>query len=268
MVQGPINYGALMEQLDTSPLMQGFQLRNQGQALQEQSLDRQAMRADQQQRIQLAQAKFTADQANDAAYQEGLGSYLSNPTPQALLELSARFPEHQKALQDGADSYSAGQKNDLVVAATSTLGALSAGKTDLAIKTLNERRDALAKAGINTDQTDAVIDLVKNGKTREAQGYLGYALSGLIGPEHSSSMLQTLGIGAKADNAEAAAARADRALDLRERSLQASIDRSNEASARADRRESRLAGGGGSGGGGGAYEYRIGPDGKLQRRRR
>lgn len=248
MVQGPINYSGLLEQLDVSPLMQGLQLRNQGQALQEQSLDRQAMRADQQQRIQLAQAKFTADQANDTAYQQGLNSYLANPTPQALLELSARFPEHQKALQEGADSYSAGQKNDLVVAATSTLGALSAGKTDLAVKTLNERRDALAKAGINTDQTDAVIDLVKSGKIKEAQGYLGYALSGLIGPEHSSSMLQTLGIGAKAEAADAAAARADRGLDLRERALDASIARSDAASSRADRREARLAGGGASGG--------------------
>lgn len=270
MAQGPINYGGLLEQLDLTPLQNGLQLRNQNQALQAQQEDRMAMRQDQQQRIQLAQAKFTADQNNDAAYQQALSGYLANPTPQALLEISSQFPEHQKALQDGADSYNAGQKNDLVVAATSTLGALSAGKTDLAVKTLTERKGALDKAGINTDQTDAVIDLVKQGKTKEAQAYLGYALSGLIGPEHASSMLTTLGVGAKAENAEAAGERADRALDLRERSLDATIQRANETSARADRRESRLSGGGGSGGGGGGggYEYRIGPDGKLQRRKR
>lgn len=262
MVQGPINYGGLLEQLDVSPLQNGLAMRQRNQAFE-------AQQQQEQQRVQLATAKFTAEQMQNAEYQRDLDGYLRNPTPEALREIGARYPDHQKALQEGADSYSAGQKNDLVVAATSTLGALSAGKTDLAVKTLTERKDALAKAGINTDQTDAVIDLVKTGKVKEAQGYLGYALSGLIGPEHSSSMLQTLGIGARAEDQRADNERADRALDIRERSLQSSIDHANEASARADRREARLAGGGGSSSGAsGGYEYRIGPDGKLQRRRR
>ncbi len=269
MAEGPINYSGLLTQVDFSPLQQGLQLRNQKQAIQAQEQQRAAA-------VQLAENKFSAEQQEDAAYQQALGGYLSNPTPEALREIASRFPDHQDALQKGADAYTTGQRNDLLKTGFGVLGALSVGKTDLALNMVVERSDALQKGGINTDQTDTLKQLIRDGKIEEAKAYVSYAMSGLVGSDHVAGVMESLGVGKKAEDRAADNARADRTLDLRERQTDATIARGEAASSRAERaadRADRKAAGGGKGGsggsgGGGGYEYRIGPDGKLQRRKR
>jgi len=257
----PINYGALQSQLNLNPLQQGLAIRDNRVQETEARQERQAVR-------QLATAKFEADQQQDADYIQAVEAYKADPTPANLRDLGIRFPEKAKALMDAGDSYTSGQKRDLIGAGFSALGALSAGKKDLAIQTLQDRVTALKGSGVDTSHTQAAIDMIRNGDTTGATSYLSYAMSGLVGPDHAAGVMESLGVGKKAEDRSADNARADRALDLREQSLEASIARANEASARADRREARQGSGGGGKGGGDAYEYRIGPDGKLQRRKR
>ncbi|RZA06413.1 MAG: hypothetical protein EOP02_38345, partial [Proteobacteria bacterium] len=235
MAEGPINYSGLLTQLDFAPLQRGLQLRAQNRALEAEQDQRN-------QTIQLAQSKFTVQQQDDAAYRDALAAYSAKPTPEALRDIGMRFPDHQKALQDGADSYTTGQRNDLLKTGFSVLGALSAGNKDLASKTLQDRRDALAKGGINTEQTDAAIQMINAGKLPEAQAYVSYAMSGLVGSDHVAGVMESLGVGGKADDRRADNQRQDLKLKIDERRIanseratDAAIARGDAASARAER---------------------------------
>lgn len=258
----PINYGALQQQLNLQPLAQGLQLRRQNQAFEAQQERQQAI-------TQLAQQKFELDQQQDAQYLQAVQAYQANPTPEALRDLGIRFPDKAAALQKAGDSYTTSQKQDLIGAGFSALGALAANNVPLATSTLEKRRDALKNSGIDTSHTDAAIQMLKDGKTKEATAYLSYAMSGLVGADHAAGVMESLGVGKKAEDRAADNERQDRALDLREKATEASIARGEAASARAERaadRADRKAAGSGSGGGG-QYEYRV-VNGALQRRRK
>lgn len=245
MAEGPINYGAMLTQLDFSPLQRGLQQRDNKQALQAQMERQGAIQ-------QLAQRQFEAKAADQQAYIEAVNAYKANPTPVALRDLGIRFPEHQKELQDAGDSYTSVQKQDLIGAAVSSLGALAVNKPDLAIKTLTDRVTALKDSGIDTSHTQAAIDMIKNGDIKGATAYLSYATAGLVGADHTAGIMETLGVGGKAEDRRADNERQDRMLAVRERATDAQISRGEAASARAERaadRADRKAAGGGSGGG-------------------
>ena len=263
----PINYGALMPQLDLSPLTRGLQQR---QANQFQS----AQLQEQKDRTQLAQRQFELKAQDQQAYLAAVEAYRENPSPAALRDLGIRFPDHQKELQDAGDSYTASQKQDLIGAGFSALGAISAGNVPLAIDTLTKRRDAFKNSGIDTSHTDSAIQMLKDGKIKEATAYLSYAMGGLVGTDHAAGVLETLGVGGKADDRRADNARADKALTIQQQRADtadrraASADaRAEHREARADAREARIAAGGASASSG--YEYRVNPaTGKIQKRKK
>jgi hypothetical protein len=279
----PIDYTSMLTQLDVSPLQRGFAIRDQRQAF-EADRERQAAT------IQLARDKFTADQVQNEAYRTWLGEY--NATAPAELGSKLRegmtlFPEQAKALKDGFDTYTAAQAKDVISTGASVVGALAAGNTDLATAKLSERRDGLRNAGVDTTQTDAALAMVKAAgsdpaKRDQAIRFLAMALTPAIGVDGVETLLKSVGLDAATQRAEAKDARDERRLEAMERRTDAQIratearigfsaqanDRAERASARAERKGS--VGGGGSRGssGGDGYEYRIGPDGKLQRRKR
>jgi hypothetical protein len=263
----PINYSGMLAQLDASPLNR----------LAQQETNRVGVKAEIEQRNevrQLAQRQFDMKSADAQAYQAAVEAYKADPSPAALRDLGIRFPEHQKELQDAGDSYTASQKQDLIGAGFSALGALASNKPDLAIKTLDDRMAALRGSNVDVSHTQAVRDMIKSGDLKGATALLSYAMGGLVGADHASGVLETLGVGGKAEDRRADNARQDRQLDVRERATEASIARGEAASARAeraaDRADRKAAGKSGSGGGGaGSYEWRVNPStGKLQRRKR
>lgn len=229
----PINYSGLLTQVNLAPLQQGLAQRRQNQIVEDQLQERQQVR-------QLAQAKFEYDKQKDADYLAAVEAYKQNPTPAALRDLAIRFPDQSAALMKAGESYSGAQKQDLLGAGFGALGALSAGKNDLAIKTLEDRVTALKGSGIDTSHTQAAIDMIKSGDTKGAQAYLSYAMSGLVGADHAAGILDSLGVGAKAedrraDNERQAAQQAETARHNRviEGQGAARVDLSRQAGARA-----------------------------------
>lgn len=257
MALGPIDYTSMQTRLDFSPLVQGLQLRQQRKNLEadNERLDRTS---------QLARDKFTIDQQEHAAYLADVESYKADPTPARLRDIGLKYPEQSAALQKAGDSYTSSQKQDLVGAGFGALGALASGNTGLAASTLKTRIKALENSGIDTSHTQAAVDMIEEGKTKEATAYLSYAMAGLVGSDHAASVMETLGVGGKADDRRADNERQDRKTELEERrvanserSTNAAIARGDAASARAERASNRAdrkaSGSGGKGGKKGAY---------------
>jgi len=219
MAEGPINYSGLLTQLNLQPLQQGLAQRRQNQYQQTQIEAQQAETQQRTQAAQLAQRQFELKAGEQQAYVDAVTAYKGNPTPEALRDLSVRFPDHAKELSDAANSYSTSQKNDIIGTGSATLGALSAGNTELAIRTLSDRKSALAGAGVDTSHTDAIIDMIRKGDTKGAQAMLSYVLAPMVGSDHVAGMMETLGIGAKSERAEAAAERDERRLDQNDRRI-------------------------------------------------
>lgn len=225
----PTNYSGMLEQLDVSPLLAGLQIRGQNR-------DRKADNARQDQAVQLAQRKFEVDQQKDADYLASVEAYRNNPTPAALRDLGIRYPEKAKALMDAGDSYSAGQKRDLIGAGFSALGALATNNPTLAISTLETRIVSLKGSGVDTSHTQAAVDMVKAGKIKEATAYLSYAMGGLVGTNEAAGILETLGVGGKAEDRRADNERADAKIKLDERRIENSERATSAAIARGDER--------------------------------
>lgn len=268
---GPINYGALQSQLDLSPLRQGFALRDQRTAQRDVIAERQQVR-------QLAEAKFTAEQDEDKAYREALTGFSADPSPAALLDISARFPDHSKALQEGFKTYTSGQQRDIIGTTVNVLGAVQAGNIDLAKRTLADRKEALQRAGVDTSHTDAAQRLIASDDPavrKQGMAYLATVLSGAVGAEDAAKIMENFGIGAKAeredrrlDVTERTSALAERRIEESERHNRtmegqgaARVDLSRAAGARAAAKAGATASSG-------AYEYRVAPDGTIQRRKR
>lgn len=195
MAIAPINYQALLTQLDFSPLMQGLQQRDQRQ-------DAQAARAEQTARRILAESKFTKEQEADKRWQADLADISANFTPAKLRDLMWKHPDKQEALKSGFDTYNSYQQRDVISASTSVLSALNSGNTELAAKVLSDRRTSLINGGVNTDQTEALLRLVKSpdpADRQRAYAMLGMVMAGAVGPEHAAGVMENLGVGARAE---------------------------------------------------------------------
>jgi hypothetical protein len=264
---GPIDYGALQAKLDFSPLVEALQRRQAKKNIQ-------ADNERQDKTVQLAREQFTLKRQEHAAYLADVEAYKADPTPGNLRNLGLSHPDLSDQIYKAGNSYTTAAKQDLVGSGFSAIGALAAGNPDLAVSGLEKRITGLKNSGVDTSHTQAVVDMIKAGKTKEATAYLSYAMAGLVGTDHAAGIMETLGVGGKADDKRADNERADARAELEERRVtnseratNAAIARGDAASSRAERaadRADRKAAGGGSGN----YEYRIGPDGKLQRRKR
>lgn len=240
----PINYGAMLTQIDLSPLQRGLAIRDQRR-------EQQAQTAVQEQRVQLAQQQFTQQQADDLDYRTALSEYAKAPTSQRLLELSARFPSHAEALSAGFKTYTVAQQQDIIGSATSALGYLAQGNTAGAKAVLEKRQQALKNSGVDTTETDAAIALAGSDdpvKRRQGMALLTTVLSGAIGADATSGIMKTFGLDAAADERRTDNERADRNAALAERRT-ANAERATNAAiagrARDDARADRKAAGGG-----------------------
>lgn len=209
---GPIDYSSQLTKINMQPLMQGLALRNERQQLKE----AQAERAE---RKHLAEAKFTQQQDEDKVWLADLADLSANFSPEKLRNTMWKHADKQEALANGFSTYSRHVQQDVIKSTSSVLSALASGNTELAGKVLNERRAALSNGNINSDQTDALYRLVKSADPADRQkayAMLGTIMSGAVGPEHAAGMMETMGIGAKAedrrlDNDRQAAAAAETA---------------------------------------------------------
>lgn len=249
MPVSPIDYSSLLTQLDVTPLMQGLQLRNNRRQIQD-------MRDERQERVQIAKAQFTQEQLENKQYQTDVADLTTNFSPEKLRNLAWKYPDHQKALEDGFATYGRGVQQDVIRATTHVMGALSSGNKDVALRTLDDRMAALDKAGINTDETTALRRLIQSDDPADAQraySMLGIIMSGAVGPEHAAGMMETMGLGAKAEDRRRDNARLDADLDERRRHNRVMEGQGSERIGVSRDREARVAakGSGGGGGGGG-----------------
>lgn len=210
---GPIDYSSLLAQLDTRPLQQlastlredkAFELRKQ----------------EQQERIQLAKAQFSQEQLENAEYQKDLADLSANFSAEKLRNMAWKHPQHQQALESGFATYNRGVQQDVIRSSTEVMSALASGNKDVALKVLDERLAALDRGGINSDQTTALRRLVQSDNPADAQRaytMLGIIMSGAVGPEHAAGMMETMGIGVKAEDRRRDNERADADLEERRR---------------------------------------------------
>lgn len=208
---GPIDYGSLLQQLDVSPLLNGLQVRNQRDEVRSADRQRQAQ-------VQLAREQFDAKQQHQAGYLAALKAWRDGGgDPQGLRDLALQFPDESEGMVRAADSYEAGSKRSIITDVSSVLGALGSNNPQIALSTLRQRRTALANGGVDTSHTDAAIEMIKSGDLSGARAFLGYSLGGLIGWDHAAGVMETLGLGDKADRARRDDARADADLEERRR---------------------------------------------------
>lgn len=225
-MMGPVNYAALQAQLDLSPLQRGLQMRSNNR-LASAEVQRQENAQ------QLAREKFEYDHAQDENYLRDVQAWKdSGGTAEGLRDLAMRHPEQSHRLLKAGDSYNAAQKNDMITAGFTTMGALASGNIDLAKRTLSDRVTALDRGGIDSTETRQALDMLRNGNIDGARTYLSYAMSGLVGADHTASVMGSLGIGRKAENDE-------RRLDLDERQAGVAERRLNETE-RHNRRQEGL----------------------------
>lgn len=173
---GPTNYGALLTQLDLSPLREGFQMRSFNRNQEAQAQLGQATK-------QLAREKFEYEQQKDADYLRDVEAWKAAGAPSdGLRDIALKYPEQSDRLLKAGDSYTAHMKNDMITAGFSVLGALAAGNVDLAKRTINDRITALDRARIDSTETRAIRDMLSKGDVNGARAYIGYAMSGLVEP--------------------------------------------------------------------------------------
>ena len=262
----PINYGAMLPQLDFTGLQRGLAIRDDRRQAQQVTDARMAQ-------IQLATDKAAREAADKARYQDRVKEVLENPSTEAYQRMFLEFPDQLDGLKAGLESYTGAQKSRNMNAAMEVLGLVNAGAVPAAVARLKARRTALAEAGETTEITDTIIADLESGDEKRiarAKGTAAFALYPMLGDD-ADKVLNTLGLGAKAETddrrldiaerrAETAEEQGERRLGLSERAA----DRADAAAARAERKASAKGGGSGDDG----YEYRIGPNGKLQRRKR
>lgn len=230
---GPINYMAAMPQEDFLRDIQGGL--TLGSAIQTQQLQRQ----------QLAQKLAMQQQ-----YQQGVSSFLQNPTPKGALELGMRFPEQHAAIKEMYGALSAEQQQSELKDTSELLAMLHTGNTDLAKDRLKARADMMKNAGQDPAPVLSLLNMVE-ADPKQAYAYALHTAAGLPGGDKMLSNLSTLGqeqraqalapaqereAAAKAATAEVGAKYAEQGaiLDLQKKgwdikALQADIDYKRES---------------------------------------
>lgn len=266
MAIGPIDYGSMLTQIDTTPLLQGLQVRDQRR-------QGQAVVATQRARVDIAQAEAERAAAGDEAWKNAISGVMANPTTQGFTDLALQFPDKHAAIKAASDQQTAAQRTRNVQAAMTLGGYVNSGMNDRAKQFLTERRGALAENGESTEVTDDLIQALDKGDVKRIKALTGLVISGTLG-EGAGEVLDTLGYSEKARRDAAKDERDERRADLadkREERMSRATDAAIAGRNRDDARADRKAAGGGSSKGGGAssnFEYRVGPDGSLQRRKK
>ena len=169
---------------------------------------RQADLQQQTQEQQLAQAQ---------QMRSDLAALSANPTPQAIAQMSVKYPQLSEQFKRSHDMLTAEQQQSRLNAAIPVFAAVQNGRNDIAIQTLRDRAKALTGSGQDGEakQIEAMASLIEQ-SPQTAKLTMGTLLSSIMGPDKFATTFQTLGQEARASdqapgalrkvNADAAAA--------------------------------------------------------------
>lgn len=166
-MMGPINYGALMAQLDLSPLQRGFAMRNERRADEARlALDRERFSAAQQQQQQETALK-QREQARKESFFKRFGEVSSQPTADGWQQLRGEFPEYHTEVGNGQKDFTTRQNligRDL---STNLYARLHGGDSAGALQIIDSALPTLQANGLSTDTIGTVRQLVASGKPEQ-----------------------------------------------------------------------------------------------------
>lgn len=170
-LQAPIDYFSQLAPFDIGQDMQAHQLQNQQRAI----LQAQQQRAAQQQ-AQL-----------DAARAEAI----KNPSAAAFNKLLVLDPQSHEAIKSAWSLKDESQQKADLQEITAIDGLLAAGRHDEAKARVQRRRDADAKAGLDTEDDDEMLSVLADDPA-SARLYTGSLLAGILG-DKAPEVIKTLG---------------------------------------------------------------------------
>lgn len=159
MVQPPVNYGALLTQLDFRPLQQGLAQMHQNK-MDREYLDRQTM-LDTEKRTAAGQAQQRQD-----AFRQRFRAVTSAPTADSLASLRADFPEYLSEIGDAQKAMDARSTELNRGVAFDVYGRLTAGGADL-VPQLDASLQRLSASGAPLTGFQTVRDLAASGKPEQ-----------------------------------------------------------------------------------------------------
>lgn len=140
----PIDYMGMQPQIDPGrALLQGLQLGS-------------AIKGMRQQRQQEEEAARTKEQ-----FSLDMQSYLANPTAAASRELILKYPQMREVITENMSSLSKEMQDEEFKFATNVSMALRSDP-NVAVRLIEQRRDAFANAGMDTSSLDTMLETAKN----------------------------------------------------------------------------------------------------------
>ena len=156
----PINYGALLTQLDLTPLTN--------------TLSRMRDQRAEQQRIDLSRDTFEAQRTKDQTATERRNGFLTrfretmqNPSTEAVQSLYADYPDFADQIDKGQSGISNRQNLVGRDAATNIYARLSGGDTKGALEMIDNSLPAFTSSGLSTNTLATVRQLVASGKPEQ-----------------------------------------------------------------------------------------------------
>ena len=200
---GPIDYTSALRVANPADVFQqsftGFN------AIRQADLQQQA------QERQLAQAQqMRAD----------LAALSANPTPQAIAQMSVKYPQLSEQFKRSHDMLTAEQQQSRLSAAIPVFAAVQNGRNDIAVQSLRDRAKAMTGAGQEGEakQIEAMASLIER-SPETAKMTMGTLLASIMGPDKFAEAFGKLGAEQRAAeqapgalrkvNADATAAEAD-----------------------------------------------------------
>lgn len=129
----------------------------------------------------------------DQQFQQAWADYTRNPTPQALVNLQGQFPEKAEALSQVWKAKDAAVKSADLGYLGGVYSAFQNKRSDLALNQLRARRDADAKAGLDTTLDDDWIRAVESGD-QNAIKYVQGSVLAHIGAADPDSFSKNYGV--------------------------------------------------------------------------
>lgn len=143
----------------------------------------------QQEQVRAQQAAAQAEQQRQALYQQAVGEFIKNPTPQGAAELQMRFPEQREAIKGGWEAKEKAAQDADLREMSKIFGYLNSGVPEKARAALDARISADREAGQDTSDDEAILDLI-NTDPEKAKGVTAYMLSSIAGADHMSALLE------------------------------------------------------------------------------
>ena len=114
----------------------------------------------------MMQSQATVD--NDARYHQAVAAYTANPTPRALADLQAQFPDHADALAKSWDTMDAPARQSRQTLLSELFHGAQSGSTDLVVGNITRIRDAERAQGTGTEEADHILAMLADPAQREA----------------------------------------------------------------------------------------------------